>query len=92
MPPTSCGSCSDLGCFLLPVIIAAWGWRITSGQALEMLGWRILTGLCAMLALSVALGALVSRSSSNGAIRDGALGKIAGGGLVALLPQAWGKL
>jgi DNA segregation ATPase FtsK/SpoIIIE-like protein len=81
-----------LGCFLMPFIIAAWGWRIASDKGLEMLGWRCLTGLCAMLALSTSLGALGFSLPLNGAIRDGALGKIAGGGLAGLLPHPWGRI
>jgi len=76
------------GGLLLPIVIAAWGWRIASGQGLEMLGWRFVTAFCAMLACSVTLGAL--SLPANGIIREGAFGKIIGHGLVELLPHPWG--
>jgi S-DNA-T family DNA segregation ATPase FtsK/SpoIIIE len=77
-----------LGGLLLPLIVAAWGWRIASDQNLDMLGWRLLTALCAMLGASVTLGAL--SLPMGGMIRDGAFGKIIGRQLVGLMPHPWG--
>jgi len=79
-----------LGSLLLPLIIAAWGWRVASGGELEMLGWRCLSALGAMLAVSVAIGALGLGLPLEGATHDGAFGKIVGGHLAALLPSPWG--
>jgi S-DNA-T family DNA segregation ATPase FtsK/SpoIIIE len=79
-----------LGCFILPLVVAAWGWRIASDKGLEMLGWRLLVTLGAMTSCSIALGALRFPASLEGAPRDGALGRILGGNLSALAPPPWG--
>jgi len=64
------------GSLLLPIIIAAWGWRVASDQGLERLGWRLLASLSAMLSLSVTLGAFGFGVPLEGAVRDGALGRL----------------
>ncbi len=80
------------GCLFLPIIVAAWGWRIASGKSLEMFGWRMLAAFCAMLAFGIALGAFGFSASVDGVIRDGALGKIIGGGMADLLPHPYGLI
>ncbi len=78
------------GSWLLPLIIAAWGWCIASEKGLQMLGWRSLAGLVAMFAFSVVLGAIGFSLPLEGATRDGSLGKVVGGNLAELLPYPWG--
>ncbi len=75
---------------LLPLIIAAWGWRVASDGGLEMLGWRCLAGIGAMLCVGIAIGSLGLGLPLEGAARDGAFGKIIGGNLAAFLPHPWG--
>ena len=78
------------GSWLLPLIIAAWGWCVASEKGLQMLGWRCLAALCAMLSFSVVLGAIGFSLPLEGAMRDGSLGKVIGGNLADLLPYPWG--
>ncbi|MGB9151565.1 MAG: DNA translocase FtsK 4TM domain-containing protein, partial [Alphaproteobacteria bacterium] len=90
------GQLFGLGGVLLPIIVAAWGWRIASdtemqaGSGLDMIGWRCLAAVGAMLFCSIALGALGFAPPLEGAAHDGALGKIIGGKLASLLPHPWG--
>ncbi|MDR3424637.1 MAG: DNA translocase FtsK 4TM domain-containing protein [Alphaproteobacteria bacterium] len=74
-----------VGCWILPLVVAAWGWRIASGGALEMLGWRALSTFGAMAALGIAAGAL-----KLNAPLEGAFGRLIGENLAALLPHPWG--
>ena len=67
-----------LGGFVLPVIIAAWGWRIATEGRLEMFGWRCLSTFGAMIIFSIALGTL-----GLPAARDGAAGHLVGGYLAS---------
>ncbi|MDE2029535.1 MAG: DNA translocase FtsK 4TM domain-containing protein [Alphaproteobacteria bacterium] len=79
------------GGFLLPVMVAAWGWRIASEQGLDLLGRRLLAAFSAMLALGIALGSMGGEFGITAA-QSGAFGKIIGGGLVSLLPPPWGAI
>ncbi len=79
-----------LGAFIVPLVIAAWGWRIASDKGLDFLGWRAFAVLGAMSASSIALGALKLPIPLEGAARDGALGRVIGGSLSALVPHPWG--
>ncbi|MDE1900874.1 MAG: DNA translocase FtsK 4TM domain-containing protein [Alphaproteobacteria bacterium] len=79
-----------LGAFALPVVVAAWGWRVASGQELEMLGWRLVAAVGSMVMASTALGALHPALGWMHPPRDGALGQIIGGALVGILPFPWG--
>ncbi|MFA4994064.1 MAG: DNA translocase FtsK 4TM domain-containing protein [Bdellovibrionales bacterium] len=76
-----------LGSFILPLVIATWGWRIAADEGVELLGWRMLATLGAMLTTSTAIGVL---NLPVGTLPyDGAFGKIIGNSLVALVPFSW---
>ena len=79
-----------LGSFLVPVIFAAWGWRIATDHRLELFGWRALAAAVAMLTLATGFAAIDPVSTADGAAWGGSTGKIIGHGFVSLLPMSWG--
>ncbi|MFA5041361.1 MAG: DNA translocase FtsK 4TM domain-containing protein, partial [Bdellovibrionales bacterium] len=78
-----------IGSFILPSVVAIWGWRIAANKGIEMLGWRSLATFAAMLTTGIAFGALKLPSPFGNIPLDGALGKVIGSNLVALLPFSW---
>lgn len=79
-----------ISCFILPFVIAAWGWRIAAHKGVEMRLWRSVAALGAMASLSIALGALRLPLPIDRAPLDGAVGRIIGGSLASLLPAPLG--
>jgi len=79
-----------IGCFILPFVVAAWGWRIASHKGVEMRLWRAAAALAAMASLSIALGALSLPLPVERAPLDGAVGRLIGGALSGLLPAPLG--
>ncbi len=79
-----------IGCFVLPLVTVAWGWRIASHKDVEMRLWRSFAALGAMTAISIALGALKLPLLIERVPLDGAIGKLIGGSLSSLLPHPLG--
>jgi S-DNA-T family DNA segregation ATPase FtsK/SpoIIIE len=77
------------GGFALAVVLAAWGWRILSDSELDMLPWRMLATLAAMLAVAIGVTALAIKVPPEMPALGGALGKLLGGGLVSLVSANW---
>lgn len=79
------------GGFLAAIVLAAWGWRIASGRGLDLLIWRILAALFAMLAFAAGFAALDIHMSPDSPAFGGAFGKILSDRILALLPGTWGS-
>ncbi|MDD3028676.1 MAG: DNA translocase FtsK 4TM domain-containing protein [Alphaproteobacteria bacterium] len=74
-----------LGGILLPLAIAAWGWRLVSQQGIERLGWRVVALLASMAAVSIALSATGLALAPEHAGFYGSLGRVSGPALASLL-------
>jgi S-DNA-T family DNA segregation ATPase FtsK/SpoIIIE len=81
-----------LGGFLVTIVLAAWGWRIVTGRGLDLLPWRTLAALLAMLAFAIAGTAAGFKTALGGPAFGGAFGRIIGSGILPLLPAAWGHV
>jgi len=79
------------GGFLLPIVLAAWGWRIASDRGLDLVIWRGLAACAAMLTFAVGFAALYINPSTGGLIYGGAFGKILSTQLLIYLPTGWGS-
>ena len=80
-----------LGGFLIPVFLAAWGWRIATDHALELFPWRLLAAAVSTLTIAIGFASIDSGLAQNGAAWGGAFGKIISHGVLSILPAGWGK-
>ncbi|MDX2028666.1 MAG: DNA translocase FtsK 4TM domain-containing protein [Alphaproteobacteria bacterium] len=79
------------GGILIGVVLGAWGWRIAVGRGLDLLPWRLLAAVLAMLAFAIGFAALDIKFLSSGPAFGGALGKILSYGILSILPEVWGR-
>ncbi|MFY9287094.1 MAG: DNA translocase FtsK 4TM domain-containing protein [Alphaproteobacteria bacterium] len=79
------------GGLLICVVLGAWGWRVAADRGLDLLPWRILSALVALLAFAVAFASFNFQFSPDTPAAGGALGKVLSIGLISLLPAVWGQ-
>ncbi|MGE3623375.1 MAG: DNA translocase FtsK [Bdellovibrionales bacterium] len=75
---------------LVAVVLAAWGWRVAAGRGLDLLKWRVIAALVAMLAFAIGFAVFDFRASSSGPAYGGAFGIVLSSALMSLLPEVWG--
>jgi len=75
---------------LISVILTAWGWRVASRRELDLLPWRILSALLALVSFAIVFAAFNFKLSSDTPALGGAFGKILSGEILTFLP-AWGQ-
>lgn len=80
-----------LGSFLIPIILAAWGWRVIVDRGLELILWRAVAGFFAMLTLAIAFSTLDIKLAEDSPAWGGAFGKLICHGMLSVLPNAWGR-
>ena len=79
-----------LGGYVLPVVLAAWGWRIITDHRLELFGWRALTAFLAMMTIALFATAFDGGKSANTLPLGGAFGAVLGHGILGLMPATLG--
>jgi len=75
--------------FFIAIIFASWGWRLTTGRGLDLLAWRIASGLGSMLVVAFAFGISGIAVSPDNPSLGGALGKVLAIAFFSLSPNIW---
>ena len=77
------------GVFLVPVVLATWGWRIASGGGLDFIWWRIGAAMGAMLAFAIGLGSFDFHPETANLPYGGAFGTVISTAILSHLPAPW---
>ena len=74
------------GGFLIAIVLAAWGWRVASGRRLDLIVWRLLAALVAVLTFAIASSGFDFTSAPESLLSGGAFGKLLNTGILSYLP------
>ncbi|MER2519447.1 MAG: DNA translocase FtsK 4TM domain-containing protein [Bdellovibrionales bacterium] len=75
--------------FLLAPVLVAWGWRLAVDQKLELIHWRVIAAVLAMLACATSFAVVGMMGWKLAAQASGALGSVLAQSATAVLSALW---